>query len=60
VRRFRLTHAVFVDHTDDPFDRVLVTYRDRETTPVARIGNYVITAIRADDERAASAAVPPR
>ena len=60
VRRFRLTHAVFVDHTDNPFERVLIAYRDRETTPVARIGNYVITAIRADDEHAAAAAVPPR
>ena len=55
VRRFRLTHAVFVDRSDDPFDVVLAEYRHRETTPVARIGNYVVTAIRMDDERAASA-----
>lgn len=60
VRRFRLTHAVFVDRSDNPFDRVLIEYRDRETTPVARIGNYVITAIRANDARAASAAAPSR
>jgi hypothetical protein len=60
VRRFRLTHAVFVDRSDNPFDHVLIEYRDRETTPVARIGNYVITAIRANDARAASAAAPSR
>jgi hypothetical protein len=60
ARRFRLTHAVFVDRSDDPFDRVLIEYRDHETTPVAHIGNYVITAIRDDAARAASATVPPR
>ena len=43
--RYRLTHAVFVDRSDDPLDRVLLDYRDRYTRPVARIGNYVVTEI---------------
>jgi hypothetical protein len=60
VRRYRLTHAVFVDRSVDPRDRALIAFRDRDTDPVAHIGSYVITAIRADDERAASAAVPSR
>jgi hypothetical protein len=60
VRRYRLTHAVFVDRSDDPRDRALIAFRDRETDPVAHIGNYVITTIRLNDERAASAAVPSR
>ena len=46
ARRFGLTHAVFVAQSTDPFDRVLLEYRDRDTTPVARIGGYVVAAIR--------------
>jgi dolichyl-phosphate-mannose-protein mannosyltransferase len=48
ARRFALTHAVFVDRADGDADRVLLAFRDRDTTPVARIGNYVVAAIRRD------------
>jgi hypothetical protein len=48
ARRFALTHAVFVDRADGVADRVLLAFRDRDTTPVARIGNYVVAAIRHD------------
>jgi len=57
VRRYALTHAVFVARSQDPLDRVLIEYRDARTAPVARFGNFVLTAIRpeADDATAASA-----
>lgn len=48
VRRFRLTHAVFVDRPEGSLDRALLEFRDRRTTPVAHIGNYIIAAIRQD------------
>lgn len=50
VRRFHLTHAVFANRPR-ALDRVLIEYRDRDTTPVAQIGNYVVTAIRPQAER---------
>lgn len=50
ARRFRLTHAVFVEHSTDPRDRVLLEYRDRDTTPVARIDGYVVAAIAQHDD----------
>jgi 4-amino-4-deoxy-L-arabinose transferase-like glycosyltransferase len=57
ARRFRLTHAVFVAHSTDPLDRVLLEYRDRDTTPVARIGGYVVAAIaQGDDGKSLSSA----
>ncbi len=49
VRRFRLTHAVFAEHPADSLDHVLLEFRDRHTVPVARLGGYVIAAIRKED-----------
>jgi hypothetical protein len=54
ARRFRLTHAVFLQRSEDPLDRALLEFRDRDTTPVARIGGYVIAAITRNADGAAS------
>jgi dolichyl-phosphate-mannose-protein mannosyltransferase len=59
VRRFDLTHAVFPERSNDPIDRPLLAYRDRDTTTIARIGGYVVTQIRRRDgtDEASSASI---
>jgi hypothetical protein len=49
ARRFDLTHAVFVERSNDPIDQALLAYRDRDTTTIARVGAYVVTEIHRGD-----------
>jgi hypothetical protein len=48
VHRFGLTHAVFVEGSNDPLDGPLLAYRNRDTTVIAHLGRYVVAAIGRD------------